>query len=81
MSRLGIAPIVTTNKAPKHYGVRLLSPWNESRDHGRKVVIDVWEESKKCHTMHWHIHKVSSPAGKGLLALNLHCHQLCSTSY
>lgn len=65
MSQLGIAPIVTTNKAPKHYGVKVRRPWDDSRDQGFEMVIDSWEEAKKCTTMLWYIHKASSATRKG----------------
>lgn len=60
MSQLGIAPVVTITKAPKHYGIILLD-WDEGRDQGFDVVIDNWEELERCRVIRWYIHKVSKP--------------------
>jgi hypothetical protein len=59
MSKLGLAPIVTTTKAPKHYGTLACSTWHPSRDRGYPKVKDIWEEDEKCDIMSWFIYMVS----------------------
>lgn len=59
MSKLGIAPVVKTTKAPKHYGSSANSTWNSSRDRGHLKIWDKWAEVEKCKTMSWFIYRVS----------------------
>ncbi|KEZ45057.1 hypothetical protein SAPIO_CDS2479 [Scedosporium apiospermum] len=57
MSKLGIAPVVKTTKAPKHYGSSANSTWNSSRDRGHLKIWDKWAEVEKCKTMSWFIYR------------------------
>jgi hypothetical protein len=56
MSKLGLAPVITATKAPKHYGTSCNSTWQSSRDRGHPKVRDVWEEEDKCEIMSWFIY-------------------------
>ncbi|KAH6662561.1 hypothetical protein B0J14DRAFT_707549 [Halenospora varia] len=57
MSKLGLAPVITATKAPKHYGTSCNSTWQSSRDRGYPNVRDIWEEEDKCEIMEWFIYK------------------------
>ena len=59
MSKLGLAPVITATKAPKHYGTSCNSTWQASRDRGYPKVRDMWEEEDKCEIMSWFIYMVS----------------------
>jgi hypothetical protein len=59
MSKLGLAPVVTATKAPKHYGTSCNSTWKASRDRGYPKFRDIWKEEDKCEVMEWFIYKVS----------------------
>jgi len=56
MSKLGLAPVITATKAPKHYGTSCNSTWQASRDRGYPKVRDMWEEEDKCEIMSWFIY-------------------------
>jgi hypothetical protein len=58
MSKLGLAPVITATKAPKHYGTSCNSTWISSRDRGYPKARDTWEEEDKCEIMKWFIYKV-----------------------
>jgi hypothetical protein len=59
MSKLGLAPVITATKAPKHYGTSCESIWEVGRDRGYPKIRDMWEEVDRCKTMQWFIYMVS----------------------
>ncbi|KAN0068665.1 Heterokaryon incompatibility protein (HET) domain containing protein [Elaphomyces granulatus] len=67
MSKLGLAPVITATKAPKHYGTSCNSTWQASRDRGYPKVRDMWEEEDKCEIMSWFIYMVSPNCYRPLL--------------
>lgn len=58
MSVVCSAPVITSTRAPKHYGTDGLSVWYQARDFGQKKHWDPWDEVWRCDVMSWFIHKV-----------------------
>lgn len=57
------APVITSPRAPKHYGSDGFSVWYQARDAGQKKLWDPWDEVWRCEVMVWFIHKVGLSMG------------------
>jgi len=59
MSELKLAPVVTSTKAAKYYGVRVATRYDPVVDKGQPTYTDYWDEKIRCTRMDWFIRKVS----------------------